>query len=131
MVMMIVVVSILPATSQGLNCSPCEPSPFIIFSGVHNLFTAFPVMPYHHIWFGIVILAFHRSRVSNSRSCNQNCCYSEKKWFHGESVCKCILAIKKRGVNWIWPVSPPSATTIFSFIYGVVKKTSVAGGALG
>ena len=130
---MMVVSIILPATSQGLNCSPCEPSPFIIFSGVYDLLTAFSIMSNHYIWFGIVILMIvSRSfRVSNSRRCNQDCCCCEKKGFHESSPFLIILTRKKRGVNWIVPVAPPSATTIFSFIYGVVKKTSVAGGALG
>ena len=43
-----------------------------------------------------------------------------------------IIAIKKRGVNWILPVAPLGvATTIFSFIYGVVRKISAVGGPLG
>ena len=121
---MVAVSIILPATSQGLNCSPCEPSPFIIFSGVYNLLTAFSIVSNHYVWFGIIILmiASRSFRVGNSRRCNQDCCCCEEKGFHESSPFLSILTRKKRGVNWIVPVTPPSATTIFNFIYSIRKK---------
>ena len=36
---------------------------------------------------------------------------------HDKIISILIIPIKKRGVNWIVPVSPLNATTIFSFIY--------------